>query len=221
MSDPADDRVISRVYHEDKLLLDRIDSYLAANAFLVVAFATIFLVPSAFLWAADIVQISIVLLGLFLAFIYIAIGSRNCIAIEFWRECEQSVIQSAKDSDLFAFFKENKVEVDGGAIINSNTRDFPGNKGSLRASVPWKWEWVGSPNHVIGVWVPRGIATFWVVLSATISFGATVDVVGHAIPNTPLFFAPIFVLAFVLFVRWAPPRLHPKWHPKEVSTDDG
>ena len=216
MGDPTENSPLVRVYHEDKLLSDRIDSYLAANAFLVIAFATVFLTSAVSLWAAIIVQTSIVLLGLFLAFFYISIGSRNRIAIEFWRECEQAGLHSVNDKHLFTYFERGQVHLPGGIIKSYPRGKSNAEEGSVRASVPWKWDWVGSPNHVIGVWVPRGIATFWVVLSSTISYGATTSIEGHPLPVTPLLFAPMLVVAILLFIAWAPPKGHPKW----VKTDD-
>lgn len=191
---------LERLFHEDKILSDRGAAYLAANAFLVLGFVTVISSSVAKTSTGVIIESSIVAVGVVLAWFFTAIGIRTVTAIEFWRECEHGGAKQAEDLWLFNFFHDRDVLLGNGVRIVGVQHPCPKPKkeGSVRAAVPWRWEWISSLNNVVGVILPVIIAGFWVVASFTIYWGRSVSLGGRAFPWF-LQGLVIFVLASFFF----------------------
>ena len=174
-----------RVIHEDRLLSERTASFVAANAFLAVAFATVTGVLLGSHSIADLLRWGIVGLALFLAYFELALGSRTLAALSFWRACERGQVE-VEDHHLGDFYREGHVEFDNGCVrMATSRRQIRHPRGSVEGSPPWRWmPSVGGWNGISGTVIPTALGIFWVAASFTIAplywAGAAVAVVSFA-----------------------------------------
>lgn len=176
--------ILKRIYHEDNLFAERTWYFITANAFLAVALATLLLGAPQSGVNARFGELAIIGLSLFMAYFYLAVGRRHAIAIAFWRRLEASGATEVKDSWQRDFYQNGWVAI---PIRDSNgnptlttcvIRAVPRREesaatgqasGSVYAAVPWRYNWVGSTNDVLGVLVPWSMAIFWIIYSLVLT----------------------------------------------------
>ncbi|MGC8663945.1 MAG: hypothetical protein ACP5TX_06065 [Thermoplasmata archaeon] len=167
-----EEEVISKIYHEDKLLADRNAGYMSVNAFLFVGYVTALALIRTPGLVLSIIQFSGIVLGIFLGIFHIAIGKRTEFAISFLRAYERAGATKIKDQYLFEFYKEGKVLGDGCFISTKSVDKWTaGKQGTMFYAIPWRWKFVGSVNNVVGVVIPLGLVFFWIAMSFTIQTG--------------------------------------------------
>lgn len=204
-----------RISREDKLLSDRTGSFVAASAFLAVAFATLLVGVVRTDLAPSWIEWGIVALGLSLAYFFLALGRRTIVAISFWRACSNSQDTSVGDRDLFHFFEDGHVEYNDGCVRSlprGGLRAYPAR--SVRGAWPWRFQWIGSANEVTGVIIPVSIAVFWCAASFSLRGLAPLGSIdGYAVPPAGVIVSLSALIVFGLSwykrparAYWWPPR---------------
>lgn len=193
----ADDRI----HYEDKQLATRVLAFLTATSFLVIGFATAESRATGLGQSAAALQFAIALLGLFLSYLYSAVGFRNITAIRFWGK--YAAATRSEHGLLFDFFHNGAVTLATGATI-SQTAKRGGKARTVWDALPWKW--VHTPNDVFGLVVPWGLAVFWAATTFTVPLG-TFSAYGVTLSVAETLVGPLvsvvgFVVFFVTYRSW-------------------
>jgi hypothetical protein len=201
-------KIEKRIYHDDTLLSNRATTYLAANAFLVIAFATIIAASPSTGSSRLILELAIIFIGMFMALGFTTIGRRSVIAIQFWRECSNSNAP-VRDGDLFKFFRDGIVVLPDGTVISRKRPDeFRGAPGTIGHEIPWRWGVIGTPNNALGVILPLCLASFWAAASFTVSAAGGMTILTVLIPTAFVFGTFISIAGLsafaVMMATWSP-----------------
>ena len=211
--------VVDRIYHEDSLLADRNFGYMSVNAFLFVGYVTALVFIQKIGLELSIIQLSAIILGIFLGIFHISIGKRTEFAISFTRALERSGLKKAKDRYLFEFYRDGMVITKNAFITTKSvSKKNRTKKGTMYGSIPWRWKFVGSVNNVVGVIIPFGIVLFWISVSFTVQTGlAPIQIHGLEIAFNDVIGISTFVvtMAFLFGMRLSWPK-----DPQEFRSND-
>jgi hypothetical protein len=145
----AYDILLKRHINEDRLMTERMSTFLLASSFLFLAFVTLTRIKDAFRLCVGVCAV-----GIILSFLAFSVAGRTRKGLDFWDGCEKHIETGWKS---FAYMKSQKICLSDGTrlpIIPSSVRE-----NAKHGCCGWLFKWETRcvyqcyPLLVLGLWV--------------------------------------------------------------------